>query len=428
LLAFAGGSLFAQDVALRLDEAIGAALSRHPSLRMAEARRDAARGKADEVRSGLFPQLRLTGRVAYQSDVPEFVVPFIAQPLFPSITNTYATRLTLQQNLFTGFRIRGSLSMAEAGAHASEHELRRDRSDLVLTVTSAYWNLYRAERLRDVLGQSFGQISAHLRDVTALREKGLATEADVLKVETQLSDVRVRLIQARGAMKLSQMTLNSLTGDPLERPVRAVEDPMSDSGSLSPADIDSVVSVARSQRPEIAALKERKVMQEAALTAAQGGWYPAVSLVANLDYARPHPRVIPPKDQWESTWDVGVQIQWNIWDWFATASQTEQARAQMTQAEAALQQTNDAVALEAAQAAFAVEEARERTLASGLGERQAMESFRIAREKFALGMLSSTDLLDAETALLHARLTDAQARTEYAIQRERFRRAVGERP
>ena len=172
-------------------------------------------------------------------------------------------------------------------------------------------------------------------------------------------------------------------------------------------------------------MEQRKVMQQAALTAANGGWYPAVVLSANLDYARPNARIIPPKDQWETTWDVGVQLQWNIWDWFATAAQADQARAQLTQAEAALHLVHDTVALEAAQSYFTLQEAVERIAAAELGRKQATESHRIMSERFSQGLASSTDLLDAETALLQARLTETQAITEVAIQRERFRKSLG---
>jgi len=413
---------------LSLAQVLEAALAYHPSLRIAEARQDAATSRATEVRSALYPQLKLTGRAAYLSDVPEFTVPFISQPLFPSINNSYAARVSLQQPLFTGFKLGSSVDIAEANAAASEFESKRDRSDFVLHVTSAYWNLYRAERLEDVLVQSVEQVSAHLRDVRNVRDQGMATEADVLKVETQLSDINVRLIQVRGNRKLAEMTVNSLMGRPLAASVRASDDPLADSTRESSDNLDAVVRAARGKRPEVAALRQRKAMQEAAVTAAQGGWYPSVVLSANVDYARPNPRVIPPKDEWETTWDVGLNLQWNIWDWFSTAAQSDQARAQLSQAGAALDQLNDAVALEAAQSYFAVKEARERITASRLGSRQAEESHRITSEKFSQGLASSTDLLDAEMALLQARLTETQAYAEYAIQNEKLRRALGELP
>lgn len=412
---------------LSLEEALREALAHHPSLQMARARTLAAEERTSELRSGLFPQLRLTGRAALLSEVPEFSVPFLGT-LFPSITENYGTRLTLQQTVFTGFRLKSSIDAAAANASATRYEEQRDRSDLIVNVTTAYWNAFRATRLEEVLRQSVEQVSAHLKDVREYERQGLATTADVLKVETQLSDIRVRHIQAQGARTLAHMTLNSLMGRPLDAEVRATDDPAAAGPEGLPATLEAVLEAARSRRPEIQVFRERRVMQEELVTASSAGWYPSVVLAANLDYARPNARIIPPKDRWERTWDVGVQVQWNVWDWFATASQTEQARARLSQAEAALTQAADAVALEAAQSFFALNEARERIEASRLGARQGQESYRITREKFGQGLATSADLLDAEVALLQARMTEASALAEYAVQVQRFRKSVGDLP
>lgn len=416
------GTLWSQD--LSLDEALREALVHHPSLRIARARTLAAEGRTSELRSGLFPQLRLTGRAAVLSEVPEFSVPLFGT-LFPSITESYGTRLTLQQTVFTGFRLKSSIDAADANASATRFEEQRDRSDLIVNVTTAYWNAFRAAQLEAVLSQSVEQVSAHLKDVREYERQGLATTADVLKVETQLSDIRVRHIQAQGARKLAHMTLNSLMGRPLDAEVRATDDPVATSAADLPATLEEVLEIARSRRPEIGAFRERRVMQEELVTASSAGWYPSVVLAANLDYARPNARIVPPADRWERTWDVGVQVQWNLWDWFATSAQTEQARAQLLQADAALLQVTDAVALEAAQSFFALNEARERIEASRLGARQGQESYRITREKFGQGLATSADLLDAEAALLQARMTEATALSEYAVHLQRFRKAVG---
>ncbi|MEP0823128.1 MAG: TolC family protein [Ignavibacterium sp.] len=412
---------------LTLAEAVQSALARHPSLRIAEARSLAADERTSELRSGLFPQLRFTGRAALLSEVPEFTVPFLGPtPLFPSITENYGTRLSLQQTVFTGFRLKGSIDAADANAAAVRFEYQREKSDLIVNVTTAYWSAYRATRLEEVLRQSVEQVSAHLRDVQNYERQGLATTAEVLKVETQLSDIRVKLIQAQGALKIAQMTLNSLMGRALETPVAPSDDPVALGEAGLPGSLEEAVRIARERRPEIRASRERRAMQEALVTASAGGWYPSVVLAANFDYARPNPRVIPPEDRWHRTWDVGVQVQWNIWDWFATESQTEQARAQLSQAEAVLAQVTDAVALEAAQSFFSLKEARERIDASRLGARQAQESYRITNEKFRQGLATSSDLLDAEVALLQARMTEANALAEYAVQQQRFRKGLGE--
>jgi len=116
-----------------------------------------------------------------------------------------------------------------------------------------------------------------------------------------------------------------------------------------------------------------------------------------------------------------------VWDWFATASQTDQAKAGLQQAEAGLAQARDGVAMDAAQSYYRLQEARERVGVASKGVEQAQEGYRIASQKFKVGIASSTDLLDAEIALLQARLTQTQAQIDYAVQVEQFKRAMGEK-
>ena len=57
---------------------------------------------------------------------------------------------------------------------------------------------------------------------------------------------------------------------------------------------------------------------------------------------------------------------------------------------------------------------------------QAQESYRMTSEKYKNGLTSNTELLDAETALLQAKLTHTQAVVDYALALARLKKAVGE--
>lgn len=416
-------------VSLSLSQAIEEAMATNPLLRVAQARLDEAVSKTTEARSALLPQLKLSGRAAYLSEVPEFTLtlPFIGtQTLFPSIVHSYGARLTLQQTLFAGFRVRKSLEMAEHHASAAEFDRERDRSDLRLTVTTTYWNLYRTRRLEQVLAKTVEQVSSHLEDVNNFRKQGMATDLDVLKVETRLSDIRVKHMEARSNASVAQMMLNSLLSRPLQTELSLSDVPVVEQVPPVEENVAEYMRRAREGRAEIAAARERRAMQEAAVVAARGGWYPQIVLLGNFDIARPNPRIIPPKDAWEQSWDVGVSVQWNVWDWFATDSRTSQARAGLAQTEAMVRRVDDAVALEAARSYFRLAEVKERIDVATLGIRQAEESFRITKERFAQGVSTNADLLDAETELLQARLNETQAVVDFAIEKEKLKKAIGE--
>jgi outer membrane protein TolC len=185
-------------------------------------------------------------------------------------------------------------------------------------------------------------------------------------------------------------------------------------------------TLALERRPELKSMHLRRDMNSAGVTAAEGGWYPQVFLAANYDYARPNQRIIPPKDQWDGTWDVGVTLQWNIWDWYATDHQTAQAEAALRQSEAGIVQINDAVTLDVAQQYFNAQTTKDEVEVAHEGMEQAQESYRMTSEKFKNGVASNTDMLDAETALLQAKLTHTQAVVEFTLAIARLKKAVGD--
>jgi outer membrane protein len=170
----------------------------------------------------------------------------------------------------------------------------------------------------------------------------------------------------------------------------------------------------------------RLEMSTASITAAKSGWYPQIFLAANYDYARPNQRIFPVQDRWDGTWDVGVTLQWNIWDWMATHHQTVQAQAALRQAEAGFAQMNDAVALDVAQQYYNAQTAKEKVEVTFEGMEQAQESYRMTSEKFKNGMTSNTDLLDAEMALLQAKLLHTQAVVDCTLALARLKKATGE--
>jgi outer membrane protein len=419
----------------RLVDCIAQALGQNPSLQMSQAKVQAAEARSSETTTFLLPQLKLTGRAAKMSAVDPFGIN-IQTPLFsfsniifPSITENYSMRLSLQQPLFTGFKLLKNREMAELNASAIREDLTKDQSDLILNVTIAYWNIFRAQKVEEVIRQSVEQMSEHLKDVTNLAKQGMATDADVMKVQVQFSDVKVKHIEARNAIRLASMALNSILGNSLDLQFMPSDTPTVFQGTDVPVlheDLQVLQRLAREHRPELKSMQLRRDMNSAGVTAAKGGWYPQIFLSANYDYAKPNQRIIPPKDQWDGTWDVGVTVQWNIWDWLATHYQTMQAQAALRQTEAGMTQLNDAVTLDVAQQYFSAQTDKEKVDVAYDGMLQAQESYRMTSEKYKNGITSNSDMLDAEIALMQAKLTHTQSLVDCTLALARLKRAIGD--
>ena len=82
--------------------------------------------------------------------------------------------------------------------------------------------------------------------------------------------------------------------------------------------------------------------------------------------------------------------------------------------------------LDVAQQYFNVQTVKDKVEVAHEGMEQAQESNRMTSEKFKNGIASNTDMLDAEMALLQAKLTHTQAVVEFTLAIARLKKAVGE--
>lgn len=409
-------------------EAVQMAEENNRAVAIGRARVDASDARAQQAQSNRMPQLRLSSRYTRVSEVEpfRFTAPFSPTPITiaPTVLDNYSARVTLSQPLFTGLRLTNLSKAAEYGSEAVREDSRRIESEVEFDVTSAYWNLYRAIETEAVLGETTRQIKQHLTDVERFASVGMATTNDVLKVQVQLSEVELRHIEAMNGIRLARIQLNNLLSLPLGTEIRPTEKLTEMYVDLP--DLSDLVSQALERRPELRSMDYRTKMRDASVSAAKGAWFPQIYLQANYDYARPNTRVQPIKDEWRDTWDVGLTFQFTLWDWLTTASQVSEAKAELEEARQTYDQTKDLVELHVTGSFLRLLEEKDKVGVAKQGVEQAQENYRITRSKFRENLVSNTDLLDAEVALLNAKLNQTKAMIDFHIASAALKKSIGE--
>jgi outer membrane protein TolC len=164
---------------------------------------------------------------------------------------------------------------------------------------------------------------------------------------------------------------------------------------------------------------------DAGVSAAQGGWWPQLELTASYYYNSPNQRYQPVIPEFLASWDVGVSMYFELWNWGATGRRVEQAEAQLRQAQLQEAQLRETITLEVNRAMLNLQRSREKISVATTGVQQAEEQLRTTTDKFRTGLATSTELLDAEVALLQAQTQYTAAQIEYAISRASLERALG---
>ncbi len=427
-----------QQLTLTVEQAIKIGLDNSKALHSSLMKVEAADARVSETNAARLPSLKLGGAYTRLSDVPSFVATIPADafgpgfppqqvsfPLSQTVLNNYSLRATIQQPLFTGLRMEKSADLAENTARASEQEYAEDREDLIYNVRSAYWGLYKANEFRKVVDETVTQMEAHLKDVQNFFAQGIVTKNEVLKIEVGLSNTRVLQIDARNNARLAMLALDNVLGIPLTTEIELSSGIQEESGTSE--ELPALIGRALEERADMKAMEFRVRAGEAAVGMSRSSWFPQIYLVGNYYYARPNQRIIPTVDQFKDTWDIGVSVSMDLWNWGTTIHQTNQAEAQLAQARDGLDQIRDGIALEVTQDYLTLQQSKERVAVAQSAVSQAEENYRVTDEKFKSGLALNSDLLDAEVALMQAKWNHVQSMVDHELADARLRKAVGAR-
>jgi outer membrane protein len=400
---------------LSLESCITLGLASSRTLRSGLSAVAAGQAAVREAKAGRFPRLalaaaynRLSEEEAAAIDLPagELV---LAEPVVSS--TVFSASLT--QLLFNGFRLASAIRGNEQAAEESRYHYQHAREALIFELQAAYWQLAGAIELEAVIRENLERVQAHRRETSLRFEQGVVTYNDLLKVEMQLADSELRLIDGEIGRRLAAARLNTLLGNEPGRQLRlhySLEELPPRAGSLEDA-----VTEALSRRADLLALRSHARVQEAVLQTVRSGWYPEFFLSGSAAVARPNPRLFPPTDRFEASWELGLGAVLQVGSWPGLPARIERAAATLEQVQNSRADLTAAIRLEVIEKTLDYSRRCQRI---GLAEkmtRQAEENLRITREKADAGLALTSELLDAGQALLEADLRLTQSRIEARI-------------
>ena len=403
-----------------LDQAIRHALTNSPDARIAQHRIAAARAGLSQARAAFSPQLQ------FQSSYLRTDNPMLA---FGSILNQRSFNSTLDFNdvpdvdnanarglltlpLYAGGRNVATRDGARANAEAARFEAAAVRNTLEFEVARAFHTVSKTRAFITATAAGAQAFETNLALANRRFNVGTLLKSEVLDVEVRLAQAREEAVRARNANALAMRALRNLLG--LEQGELEIADSAPDADSSVPDSGDFQA------RAELAASAQRIRAAEADTRRASSGYQPRVSAFGSLDYD--YGTVT---DGNGHSYTAGVLLQWDLWDGQNTRAQKQAAKANLETAREQRRKLWLALEFELEQARLALREASERLAVTAKSVAQAAESVDLTRSRFEQGLALSTQLIDAETALIAARVRRAEAEADQRIAVAAVRQALG---
>lgn len=401
-----------------LERALSQALTNNPDARLAEHRITAARASLQQADAGFWPRLQLLSSYGATDNPMMAFGNILNQRAYsdslnfndlPTVDN-FNVRGVLTMPLYTGGKTRAGREAAKANTEAARQERQAVQNALGYEVVRAFLSLRKTSEFIRATQAAVASYETNVAMARRRLEAGALLRSDVLDLEVRLSQAREDLVRARNANSLGNRALRNLLGIT--------------SGELEVVDNVPEVTVPGkddfSARPELAAAWQRERAAEEEVRGARSGYLPRLSAFGSLDYDYGWKY-----DNGGGSYAAGALLQWDLWDGRLTRAKIREAQAGVESAREQERKVMLALDFEVAQARLDLQAANERLKVSGQAVAQADESVRLTRSRFEQGNALTTQLIDAETALLSAQVRRAEAEADQRTAVAALRKALG---
>jgi outer membrane protein len=409
---------------VRLDDAVATALQNQPLVLQSRAQTEAAAGRVEQARSGYLPQV--TGTAQYQrvhgsvasSAANAGVTPTGTLSGGSATFDRFSAGITATQLIWdfgqTIDRTRAASASREA-LQASEHTTRKQ---VTLQVRQAFFQAHAQKALVGVGKEAVGNQERHLAQIQGFVTEGIRPEIDLAQARTDLANSKVTLINAQTGYTTAKAQLNQAMGVR-----RALDFEVADEELPALAEEDQpipkLVATAMEARPEIKAFERQRRAAELTLSAIHGAYGPTLSALGGVSesgYAL---------DALGTNWNVGIALNWPLFQGGLTAGQAREARGNLDAASAQIAEEQLQVRVEVEQAELAIQAAKVVILAANDAYTNSREQLRLAEGRYESGVGSIIELDDAQLAVLNAGAQRVQAEFSLALARAQLLSALG---
>jgi len=421
----------ASPAAMNLLQAVNQALQHNRLLLAEDARLDEAIATAKQANGDLMPRLKAASAVTRSNSPMSNFGGKLLQQRFtaadfglanlnnPSYLTNYRNSLTLEAPIYQGGRLWAAKERTRQTELATRNEVALARQQLTFAVIQAYTDVFRLQSRERAAGSAHDAAASHLQQTSALLDRGIGIQSDILDARAHVSDTQLALIQTHNVRLRAMDELQRLLGlepasmsgtvDLLGRPNLQLLNLSEDMPT------DSLIA----QHPKVAALERQLEASRSGISEASAGLRPNVGLLAVQEWNN---ETLAPKHPNTS---IGAEVSINLFAGGSDVAARRAAEARFTHLQYQLQDERQVLRNALANAWRQLHEAEETAAARQDTLRQTNESLRIQILRFEQGLEKSTDVLDAHMRNDRAVANDIDARFNLIVSRAALLFAAG---
>ena len=422
LLVTAWESLQAQEMQkLSIEKAVEIALNNSDEAKLADTKVRTAENQLQATKNLQYPDLSISGQYQHLFEPDVDVKLFSNQnpnadegqaTSSPNVNQLFLGQASLTVPVFSGFKIQNTIQANENNFKAVSFDAKESKEQIALTTIQNYIDLYKAQQTVELFKENLKSSQQRVKDFSAMEENGLLARNDLLKAKLQEANVRLSLEEAQKQVKILNYRLAIFLKQP-----RNTQFQIQENFGLNPKEIPINEGDAR---PELEALRYRQQASENGVKVAESNYYPSVSLLGGYIAAD-----IKNALTVTNAMNIGVGLSYDLSHIFKNKSEVRTAKSKAEEVAYHLKILDDQINIEIENAQEEYELALRKLDVFKESEEQAIENYRIVKDKYDNGLVDTNDLLEADLQKLQSKINLAYAKANITLIKYQLYKAEG---
>ncbi len=334
--------------------------------------------------------------------------------------NVFAGAVTVSEPVYLGGKVRAMYKTAKLTNQAAVLQADQAQENLLVQVDEAYWRVISLQHKVLLARQYCNLLDTLNQNVEAMVDEGVATQSDLTQVRVKLNEAQMSLTKAENGLALSKMVLYQLCGLNLTGDYEIAEETdMRTFSSAQTLDMQNVWD----NRKEIKLLEIGDQMAKTNVKMATSGLLPNVAVTGS--YLVSNPNVFNGfQNKFAGMFTAGVVVNIPICH-AEDFLMVKAAKHKRNEVQYELEEAKNVIELQVNKLNYELEVANKKLVQAQSNLMNAEENLRLANESFEAGVISSSDLMAAQTAWMSAKSEVVDAEIEIRMAHLYLQKALG---
>lgn len=417
-----------------LQEAVDYALRNNVKAKNANIDEKIAQAKVREITTIGFPKVNASYGINNNYIIQKVIIPDGAafggppgQPLALEFQPQFGGNavISVNQLLFDGSYIVG-LQAARVYRELSAKSNEMTQVEVAENVKKAYYGVLVNQERIGLLDATLNRLDSTLREMKANYASGFVEKIDLDRLQVQRNNLATEKEKVTRFQEISLSLLKFQMGYDMNQPIQLrdqlrdvrFEESLLEIGTFSPLD-----------RPEMKLLQTQKAATKLEIRNIRAGYLPSIGLQLQrgaLAGANDFDQVLDPNGSWFAYGSIGLGVNWSVFDSFTKRYRVQQKQLELQKVENNIYDFGKAINLQANQAQVTLRSSYETMKNQEMTLQLSQEVLEVARKKYAAGVGSNLEVINAESEYRQAQANYYNAVYDLLVAKVDLQKAKGQ--